>query len=88
MQSSREQMGRRHRYPVEIQAFLLRMDGTKVPVRLTDFSDQGCRVECKGLFHIGEKLQIAVERMGNIKAQVRWTAPLCIGTRFLTESDF
>lgn len=88
MQSSHRHIGRRQRYPVEIDAFVLRADGRKVPVKLTDFSDQGCRVECEGDFHVGEKLQIAVDRMGNMKAQVRWTTPRCIGTRFLTESDF
>ncbi len=79
--------GRRHRYAVQIDAVAFRTDGSKVPVRLTDFSDQGCRMESEAEFRVGEKLQIAVDRMGNVKAQVRWTAPGCTGTRFLTESD-
>ena len=37
---------------------------------------------------LSERLQIAVPRMGNIRAQVRWCLPGAAGTRFLTESDF
>jgi hypothetical protein len=44
-------------------------------------------METNAGFRVGEKLQIAVERMGNVKAQVRWTTPGCTGTRFLIESD-
>jgi PilZ domain len=79
---------RKDRFPVEIDAVVLRPDGSKLAVRLTDFSDQGCRVETDDEFSIGEKLQIAVSRMGNVKAQVRWVQPGSVGTRFLTESDF
>ena len=39
-------------------------------------------------FNVGERVQIAVPRMGNVKAQVRWALPGAAGTRFLTESDF
>jgi hypothetical protein len=79
---------RKDRFPVEIDAQVLRMDGSKIGVKLTDFSDQGCRVETDEEFSIGERLQIAVSRMGNVKAQVRWVQPGSVGTRFLTESDF
>jgi hypothetical protein len=88
MQSSHGHAGRRHRHLVEIDAVVQRNDGSKVSMKLTDFSDQGCRMEGDANFHVGEKLQIAVERMGHMKAQVRWTTPGCSGTRFLTESDF
>jgi hypothetical protein len=80
--------GRRDRLPVEIEAVVHRTDGSKLPVKLTNFSDQGCRIECSDEFQIGERLQIAVPRMGHVKAQVRWAIPGSAGTRFLTESDF
>jgi hypothetical protein len=86
--SRKEFAGRRDRYPVEIDAVVYRTDGRKFPVTLSNFSDQGCRVETNEEFHIGERLQIAVPRMGNMKAQVRWSLPGAAGTRFLTESDF
>jgi hypothetical protein len=81
-------IGRRDRHPVGIDAVVHRTDGSKVSVKLTDFSDQGCRIDCDEDFHVGEKLQIAVPRMGHVKAQVRWSQPGCVGTRFLVESDF
>lgn len=81
-------IGRKDRFPVAIDAVVQRTDGGKVQVRLSNFSDQGCRIETQAEFHIGERLQIAVPRMGNVKAQVRWALPGAAGTRFLTESDF
>ena len=86
--SRKEFAGRRNRYPVEIDAVVYRTDGRTFPVTLSNLSDQGCRVETNADLHIGERLQIAVPRMGNMKAQVRWSLPGAAGTRFLTESDF
>jgi hypothetical protein len=80
--------GRKDRYPVEIDGVAHRTDGSRVVVRLSNFSDQGCRLETGHEFNVGERLQIAVPRMGAVKAQVRWSLPGAAGTRFLTESDF
>jgi hypothetical protein len=80
--------GRRERVPVEMDAIVHRTNGREIPVKVSNFSDQGCRVETAEDFRIGERLQIAVPRMGNIRAQVRWCLPGAAGTRFLTESDF
>jgi hypothetical protein len=79
---------RRDRYPVAIDALVYRNDGTRMQARVTDFSDQGCRIESGASFQVGERLQIAIPRMGQIKAQVRWIAAGITGARFLTESDF
>ena len=80
--------GRKERHPVEIDAVVHRTDGRKQPVKLSNFSDEGCRIEAAGEFHIGERLQIAIPRMGQIKAQVRWSLAGSAGARFLAESDF
>jgi len=80
--------GRRDRFPVEIEAVVHRTNGSRIPVTVSNFSDQGCRVDTSEDFHIGERFQIAVPRMGSLKAQVRWCLPGAAGTRFLTESDF
>jgi hypothetical protein len=79
---------RRARIDVEIDAMAHRSDGSKFPVRVSNFSDQGCRIETDSDVRIGERLNIAVPRMGHVKAQVRWALPGAAGTRFLTESDF
>ena len=37
--------GRKDRHPVAIDAVVHRNDGSKSPVKLTNFSDEGCRIE-------------------------------------------
>jgi hypothetical protein len=81
-------VGRKDRHPVAVDAVVHRTDGTKSPARLTNFSDDGCRIEADAEFRIGERLQIAIPRMGQVKAQVRWAAIGSAGARFVVESDF
>ena len=81
-------VGRKERTPVVIDAVVHRGDGSTVPVKLTDFSDQGCRMEGDETFVIGERVEIALPRMGHVKAQVRWAVDGSAGTRFLTEGEF
>jgi hypothetical protein len=88
MQRTQGWARRKDRHPVEIDAVVQRTDGRKEPVKLSNFSDEGCRIESDGDFHIGERLQIAIPRMGHIKAQVRWSMPGSAGARFVAESDF
>ena len=81
-------VGRKDRDAVEIDAMVYRSDGSKQPVVLTDFSDEGCRIQAEDEFLIGERLQIAIPRMGQVKAQIRWALPGSAGARFVVESDF
>jgi hypothetical protein len=80
--------GRKDRHPVVVDAVVHRTDGSKSPARLTNFSDNGCRIESEADFRIGERLQIAIPRMGHVKAQVRWALTGSAGAKFLVESDF
>jgi PilZ domain-containing protein len=88
MQRLQGWVGRQDRHPVVIDAVVHRTDGSKSAVKLTDFSDQGCRIEAEDEFRIGERLQITIPRMGHMKAQVRWCVPGSAGARFVAESDF
>ena len=81
-------VGRKDRHETVVDAVVLRTDGTKAPARLTNFSDEGCRIEAQTEFRIGERLLIAIPRMGHMKAQVRWTVPGGAGAKFVVESDF
>jgi hypothetical protein len=81
-------IGRKDRHPVAVDAVVHRTDGSKLPVRLTNFSDDGCRIEAETDFRIGERLQIAIPRMGQVKAQVRWALTGNAGAKFLAETDF
>jgi len=88
MQRAHGWVGRKDRHPVQIDATIHCADGSREPAKLSDFSDEGCRIECDRGFQIGERLQIAIPRMGQIKAQVRWALPGSAGARFVAESDF
>lgn len=83
-----ECVGRKDRHAVEIDAVVHCGDGRKAKVTLTNFSDDGCRIESDNFFRIGERLQIAIPRMGQVKAQVRWALHGSAGAKFLAESDF
>jgi hypothetical protein len=81
-------VGRKDRHDAAVEAVVHRSDGSKSPARLTNFSDDGCRIEAETDFRIGERLQIAIPRMGNVKAQVRWVVSGSAGAKFVIESDF
>jgi hypothetical protein len=88
MQRMHGWIGRKDRHPVEIDAVVHRTDGTKAPVKLSNFSDEGCRIEAERDFWIGEQLQIAIPRMGQVHAKVRWALPGSAGAQFLVEGDY
>lgn len=81
-------IGRKDRNSVDIDAVIHRADGSTAPAKLTDFSEEGCRIESEAEMLIGERLQIAIPRMGQVKAQVRWAFHGSAGAKFLAESDF
>jgi hypothetical protein len=64
------------------------VDGSKSAVKLSNFSNEGCRILSEREFRIGERVQIAIPRMGQVKSQVRWALPGSAGVKFLAESDF
>jgi hypothetical protein len=88
MQRLQGWVGRKDRHPVEIEAVVHRDDGSRESVRLSNFSEEGCRIDSDRDLRIGERLQIAIPRMGRVKAQVRWALPGSAGAKFLAESDF
>lgn len=86
MQRMHGWIGRKDRQSVAIEAVVHRADGSTTAVKLTDVSEEGCRIEAEALFAIGEKLDIALPKLAPVKAQVRWALPGSAGARFL-ESD-
>ena len=87
MQRMQGWVGRKDRQPVEIDAVVHRTDGSTAAVKLSNFSDEGCRIEASGDFRIGERLQIAIPRLGEVEAQVRWALPGSAGARFLATAE-
>ncbi|HET7281142.1 MAG TPA: PilZ domain-containing protein [Sphingomicrobium sp.] len=88
MQRMHGWIGRKDRHAVTIDAVLHRGDGSHSPVTLSNLSDQGCRIEGHNDLRIGERLSIAIPRMGQMKAQVRWALSDSAGAKFIAESDF
>jgi hypothetical protein len=80
-------IGRKDRQPVQVDAVIHRDDGSHAPVRLTNVSDDGCRIETADDLRIGERLQIAIPRFGPVHAQVRWALPGSAGAKFIAEGD-
>ena len=78
-------VGRKDRSPVELDAVIRRVDGTEASVKLTNFSEEGCRIECAGELRIGEHLAIAIPRMGQVMAQIRWALHGSAGAKFLND---
>jgi hypothetical protein len=87
MQRMHGWIGRRDRHPVEIDAVVHRGDGSAESVKLSNVSDEGCRIETKREFRIGERLEIAIPSLGQLKAQVRWALPGSAGAMFVPENE-
>ena len=83
-----EWVRRKDRYPVEVDALIFRSDGRKTCVKLTDLSDSGCRIHFFKGPDLDERVQIAIPRMGMIKAKIQWIAGETAGARFIIEADF
>jgi len=83
MQRLQGWIGRRDREDVAIDAVVHRTDGSNAPVKLTNVSAEGCRIEADGEFRIGERLHIAIPRFGHVDARVRWALPGSAGAQFL-----
>jgi hypothetical protein len=80
-------IGRKDRYAVDVLAMARRGDGSTTAVKLTNFSDEGCRVDGGDIFKIGELVELAIPELGTVEAQVRWALPGSAGLRFLVDGD-
>jgi hypothetical protein len=78
---------RKDRFPVRVSAVVLRAQERSQAVRLTNFSDGGCRIEGSYGLTVGERVRIDIPRMGAVKAQIRWALGNCAGARFVIEAD-
>jgi len=76
-------IGRKERHPVTLDAVLHRAGGSSAPVKLTNLTDQGCRIEAEHDLDIGEHLEIAIPGVGKLKAQVRWALHDSAGAKFV-----
>ena len=74
--------GRRH--AVELDAVVMKSDGSEVPSCVTDLSLDGCRLT--GDFTIGEHVTVNIARLGQFPAQIRWALLKNAGARFTRDA--
>jgi hypothetical protein len=79
-------VGRKDRQAVAVDAVVHDEDGVEIPVRLTDISDEGCRIEAERDFRIGQQVQIAIPEVGRVAAQIRWALMGSAGAKFVDEA--
>ena len=73
---------RKDRHKVDVAATAVRLNGTSLPVRVSDMSPEGCRVALDGDLPIAEWLLLNVPGLAPIKAQVRWSFSGQAGLQF------
>jgi PilZ domain len=83
MQRDHGWVGRKDRNGIDVDAIVLRQDGAQVNVKLTNVSAEGCCLQSDETFRIGEQVSIALPRVGDVRARVRWALPGAAGTQFL-----
>lgn len=76
---------RSERRQVSVTAIAYLPDGSAVAARVTDISYEGCQLETEQTLPIGQKLKLALPRLGEINAQVRWSLQGTAGLHFLLE---
>jgi hypothetical protein len=80
-------IGRKDRLPVSVDAVLHRADGSTCPVKLSDMSEEGCRIEGDVHLEIAERLIIEIPQLGRLRAQIRWALMDSAGAKFLSEDE-
>ncbi len=74
------------RYDVDLPGLAFREDGSTLCVTLRNMSYNGCMLAADVALAIGEIVRLAIPRMGEIRAQVRWSSDEGkAGARFVLE---
>jgi hypothetical protein len=82
---SEEHAERRQRHRVQLEAELVRLDGSTTRTIVSDLSLDGCRVA--GWFLIGDSVTLRLPQIGNVRGQVRWALNGRAGVRFLPSAE-
>jgi hypothetical protein len=77
---------RNDRRTVDLAAFVHRDQGPRMPVIVTDLTEQGCRISADETLRIGEQIKLESPHLGFLSAQIRWALDGQAGARFSTEN--
>lgn len=78
---------RRPRRKVEFGAFAERPDGTQALLTLSNLSYDGCEVVSAESLRVGERIKLNLPRLGQIFAEIRWSAEGRAGALFIVDDD-
>ena len=74
------------RYEVDLPGVAFREDGSSIAITLRNMSYNGCMLVADMALAIGEIVRLAIPRMGERRAQVRWASDGGkAGARFVLE---
>ncbi len=76
-------VGRETRKATSLQGVAYRSDASCVTVRMTNLSYYGCHLLTDSHFDLSEVITLAMPRMQDLRAQVRWVDNGQAGVRFL-----
>ena len=79
---------RNDRTDVHFAGAVTRVDGTSQAVRVTNISDDGCRIECDEQLNIGEWVTLNIPGYSKWRAKVRWALMDSAGLKFSANKDF
>lgn len=76
-------VGREARKATSLQGLAYRSDASCIAVHMTNLSYYGCHLITDGHFDLSEVITLAMPRMQDLRAQVRWVDDGQAGVRFL-----
>lgn len=85
--ASNKPAARNPRRAVEFGAFAMRVDGSETLITVSNLSYDGCQLRCPAGFEAGEKLKLILPRLGEICAEIRWSAEGSAGARFIEKVE-
>lgn len=71
------------RRDVEFGAFAERPDGSEAVLTVSNLSYDGCQLRSEENFLTGERLKLNLPRLGQILAEIRWSAEGKAGASFI-----
>src|SRR5215204_5970659 len=79
---------RNERSKVDFAGVVIRADGSSQGVRVTNISEDGCRIEGNRELSIGEWVTLSIPGHAPGRAKVRWALSDSAGLRFSAKQNF
>ena len=74
------------RQEADLGAVVLNSDGTRSLVSVSDMSYGGCQFISEAALRTADRIRLLVRSMGEIDAEIRWSAGGLTGVKFLQDS--